>query len=102
MTKVATFLITSLTCLQVLSSADAHAKEHSSIRHLVVEYAELHQTNFVLSPKLNSQVEITKRNVEAMSIFELESLLSDYGIIAIQKNDAIYLYTKPELEQLSN
>jgi hypothetical protein len=82
------------------SVSNAKSDENISIQYLINQYAALNRANFILSPEVFGEVELSELKVEKIAKSDLKEIFSANGFIAVQKHDAIYVYTQYEVEHL--
>ena len=95
------FLLMAL-CFIFVSNSYAYQKENeiSEIKQLLNEYVESNGTNFVLSSEANGKVYNLDANFEKMSSIDLLEIFNQNGLVAIERHDAIYIFTKFEVDNL--
>jgi len=100
MTKIKLILISILLGYSFASAAEKDESFGVPIRDLILKYAELHETNFVVSAKVEGRVELFGVKVEKMSKSELIDILEYYNFIATRKDRIVYIFTRFEVEHL--
>ena len=98
MNKIRTLLVTVMLGFLSLAYGESNSGDSIPIKQLVNEYAEQNQVNFVLSSEIVGKATLSGVSIENISSEDFIKILKQSGIVAIQKNEIVHLYTDYEVE----
>ena len=98
MNKIRVLLVAAMLGFVSLAYGEGNSDDSIPIKQLVNEYAEDNKVNFLLSSEIAGKAVLSGVSIEKISSEDFMKILKQSGIVAIQKNEIVHLYTEYEVE----